>query len=135
MGPLGVHCLLELDGCPPALLDDRAVLERALRAAAEQAGATWLGQVAHAFEPQGVTVVGLLAESHIALHTWPELGYAAADVFTCGDPGVARRACELLVAACRPARHLLRELERGPGLLAAAQARRTSTSSPSTRTS
>ena len=51
-------------------------------------------KIHHRFEPQGVTGLALLAESHISIHTWPESGYAAVDVFTCGDHTMPENACQ-----------------------------------------
>ncbi len=110
---VGIHCLLELRGCPGELLDDHDYVLEALREGARRAGATWLGQVSHRFTPQGVTAIGLLAESHITMHTWPEQGFAAVDVFTCGEVAVARIACEHLVAVFNASSHTLSEVERG----------------------
>jgi len=93
---IGKHCLIDLYDCPPALLDDAPYVRRVLRESVERAGATWLGEVHHRFDPHGVTAIGLLAESHISIHTWPELGYAAADVFTCGDSADPELACRLI---------------------------------------
>ena len=88
--------MLELTGCPAALLDDLAAVEAAVRAAAEAGRSQLLKLTGHRFEPSGVTVIGLLAESHISVHTWPEHGYAAADVFTCGDNARPEDACNTL---------------------------------------
>ncbi len=88
----GVHLLADLWGCPPAVLDDRDGVVAAVRRAAVAARATVLGVDAHRFEPHGVTAAALLAESHVAIHTWPESGYAAVDVFTCG-PTMRPRDC------------------------------------------
>ncbi|WP_311267767.1 adenosylmethionine decarboxylase [Sphingobium sp. WCS2017Hpa-17] len=89
----GRHLLADLYGCP--VLDDVALIETALRAAAESAGATVIGLHLHHFgEGQGVTGVALLAESHMSIHSWPEHGYAAVDIFLCGvrhDPAKALR--------------------------------------------
>ena len=82
---VGKHCILELYSCDPAKLDDEAFLRTAITNAAKRAGATLLNLITHRFDPQGVTGLALLAESHISIHTWPESGYAAVDVFTCGD--------------------------------------------------
>ena len=82
---VGKHCILELYDCDPARLDDEAFLRTTITTAAKRAGATLLNLITHSFEPQGVTGLALLAESHISIHTWPESGYAAVDVFTCGD--------------------------------------------------
>ncbi|MFR9803424.1 adenosylmethionine decarboxylase [Pseudonocardia sp. RS010] len=83
--PVGRHVLAELRGIDPALLDDADGLRHALRTSLLAAGADVRQVVAEPFEPQGVTVVALLAESHASVHTWPELGSAFVDVFTCGD--------------------------------------------------
>jgi S-adenosylmethionine decarboxylase len=89
---LGKHLLLDMHGVDAAKLTDAAALELALRSAAGAAGATVLFGHFHHFGPgQGVTGVLLLRESHISIHTWPEHGYAAVDVFMCGtaDPDQA----------------------------------------------
>lgn len=79
----GTHLLADLSGCRG--LDDAALVERALRQATAAAGATLLDLRLHHFgDGQGVTGVALLAESHLSIHTWPEHGYAAVDIFLCG---------------------------------------------------
>jgi S-adenosylmethionine decarboxylase len=79
----GLHVLLDLFGAQN--LADQAGVESALRAAAEACGATVLDIKLHQFgEGCGVTGVALLAESHISIHTWPETGFAAVDIFMCG---------------------------------------------------
>jgi S-adenosylmethionine decarboxylase len=84
--PLGMHVLLDLHGVPGAVLTDCPLIEQVLLDAAAVAGARVLGSRFHPFGPgQGITGVLLLAESHISIHTWPEHGYAAVDVFMCGD--------------------------------------------------
>ena len=93
---VGKHCILELYHCDAAKLDDEAFLRTAITAAAKRAGATLLNLITHRFEPQGVTGLALLAESHISIHTWPESGYAAVDVFTCGDHTMPEKACQVL---------------------------------------
>lgn len=82
----GTHILADLNGIAAEKLSDCALLETLLRDAAEAAGARILFSHFHAFgEGQGVTGVVLLAESHITIHTWPECGFAAADIFMCGS--------------------------------------------------
>ena len=118
MPVVGVHSLLEMHGCPPELLDDLEAVRAALRAGADAARGTLLGECAHDFEPQGVTVVGLLAESHISIHTWPEHGYAAADIFTCGTEGAPEAACRLIAQLLRATHHEIKTIARGtPGAL------------------
>lgn len=83
-GPLvGRHLLVELGGCDPARLDDPEVIRGLIREGARAAGTQLLSEVVHRFHPVGVTGLGLLAESHLAVHTWPERGYAAVDLLTC----------------------------------------------------
>lgn len=89
---LGRHFLIEYHGCNPELLDDVNIVRDIMVYAAKESGATILNTYLHKFSPQGVSGVIVIAESHIAIHTWPEHGYAAVDIFTCGtdvDPWVA----------------------------------------------
>ena len=84
-GTLGRHVVAEFIDCNPARLENEGFLKRHAASACRQAGATVLGVHSHKFEPQGATVLVLLAESHLSIHTWPEYAYAAVDVFTCGE--------------------------------------------------
>lgn len=111
--PLGRHCLLELYDCAGARLDDVEFARAAMVEAACRAGVTVLQVVAHRFEPNGVTAVALLAESHLAIHTWPGHGFAAIDVFTCGTRTDPEAACRYLVEAYEPASHSYRQETRG----------------------
>ena len=81
--------------------------------AAKKARATVLDATFHKFSPQGVSGVVVLAESHMSIHTWPELGYAAVDVFTCGDYAMPHRAVDELVSALKPQRTDVQEMPRG----------------------
>jgi S-adenosylmethionine decarboxylase len=88
----GKHLLLDLWQCSPALLQNPCAIERSLRQAAADCGASVLHAHLHHFHSSGgVTGVLLLAESHISIHTWPEHDFAAIDVFMCGecDPDLA----------------------------------------------
>ncbi len=93
---VGGHCILELYQCDHAKLNDEAFIRTTITMSAKIAGATLINLVTHSFKPQGVTGLALLAESHISIHTWPEIGYAAIDVFTCGDHTMPEKACKLL---------------------------------------
>jgi S-adenosylmethionine decarboxylase len=118
---VGKHCILELYDCDPGRLDNQAFLRDTITAAARQAGATLLNLITHRFQPQGVTGLALLAESHISIHTWPESGYAAVDVFTCGDHTMPERACAVLAAELGAGRHRLTSFRREtPAAIAAA---------------
>ena len=94
---IGRHCILELYQCDHAKLNDEAFIRTTITSSAKIAGATLMNLVTHSFKPQGVTGLALLAESHISIHTWPEIGYAAIDVFTCGDHTMPEKACKLLL--------------------------------------
>tara|TARA_B100000214_G_scaffold196603_1_gene142293 strand:+ start:22 stop:489 length:468 start_codon:yes stop_codon:yes gene_type:complete len=93
---IGMHCILELYQCDHAKLNDEAFIRTTITSSAKVAGATLINLVTHSFKPQGVTGLALLAESHISIHTWPEIGYAAIDVFTCGDHTMPEKACKLI---------------------------------------
>lgn len=80
----GRHVLVDIAETSAAVLNDGDALTRALTEAAAAEGTTVLGTIRHAFEPAGVTVLLLLAESHVSLHTYPEEGRAFFDAFTCG---------------------------------------------------
>jgi S-adenosylmethionine decarboxylase len=82
---LGQHLLIELYGCSFEALDGLDLVRDTMLHAASMVHATVLGVTEHRFDPHGVSVVVVIAESHLSIHTWPEYGYAAADVFTCGD--------------------------------------------------
>ncbi|WP_115016534.1 adenosylmethionine decarboxylase [Synechococcus sp. UW140] len=109
---VGKHCILELYDCDHAKLDDEAFLRDTITTAAKSAGATLLNLITHRFEPQGVTGLALLAESHISIHTWPENGYAAVDVFTCGDHTMPERACDVLCCGLEAQRYQLKSFLR-----------------------
>jgi len=109
---VGVHCVLELYNCPASLLNNKSFIKEILRSAATKAKSTLLEEVSYKFNPQGVTAMVLLAESHISIHTWPESGYAAADVFTCGQQTEPESACRYLVQAFQAEEHLLLKLPR-----------------------
>lgn len=85
MNSLGCHILVEFSGCEASVLDDVSKIEALMIEAAEKAGATVIQSTFHHFSPIGVSGVVVIQESHLAIHTWPEYGYAAVDLFTCGD--------------------------------------------------
>lgn len=82
---LGRHMLLELYGCPEAILNNQERIKRILIAVVNRVSATLVDTSFHQFSPYGVSGVVVIAESHITIHTWPEHQYAAIDVFTCDD--------------------------------------------------
>ncbi len=110
---LGRHLLLDLQGVAPALLTDAALVERALYASARAAGATPVDARFQHFGPGlGVTGVLLLRESHISIHTWPEYGFAAVDIFMCGTAR-PELAAEHIRQALAPRTMTLRDEARG----------------------
>lgn len=112
-GASGAHVLADFHGVEPGLLRDATALEHLLRDAAQRAGARVLSSHFHTFgKMDGVTGVVLLSESHMSIHTWPESGFAAIDVFMCGaaDP---HRAVEELARALEPSRRRVTRADRG----------------------
>ncbi|MBU1650990.1 adenosylmethionine decarboxylase, partial [bacterium] len=85
MNSLGRQILVEFYHCDAEKLNDERHIAKAMHDAAELSGATIVEEVFHMFSPHGVSGVVVIAESHLAIHTWPEYGYAAVDLFTCGD--------------------------------------------------
>jgi S-adenosylmethionine decarboxylase len=113
MESLGNHLLLELWGIRGDFLDDGVELEERLVGAARRGGAHVVeGRFRH-FEPHGISGVIILAESHITIHTWPELGYAAVDVFTCGPAELGERVSSEVLADFAPRRHEVQRVRRG----------------------
>jgi len=82
---LGRHILVEYYNCDEDVLRDPAVIEQYMNEAAVRCGATIVQSVFHHFNPWGVSGAVIISESHLTIHTWPEYGYAAVDLFTCGD--------------------------------------------------
>ncbi len=107
----GTHLILDLWEAEG--LTDQAMIEQAFRDAVDAAKATLLHIHLHVFEPGGgISGVAVLAESHISIHTWPERGYAALDIFMCGD-AEPLKAVEVLKQAFKPGRAELGEHKRG----------------------
>lgn len=110
----GTHLIIDVYG--GAFLDDLKLVEDALRKAVVAAGATLLHIHLHHFTPNGgISGVAVLAESHISIHTWPECGYAALDVFMCGEAN-PHATIEILRDAFVPERIAVEEHLRGQGL-------------------
>ena len=108
------HLLLELYKCNSEKLNDESFLRYSLNRAAKLAKAKVLNLISNKFEPQGVTAIALLAESHISIHTWPESNYSAVDIFTCGQNMLPKLASQYLIGALKAEEHFLRVIERNP---------------------
>lgn len=93
---LGRHLIVDLYGCNSTLLDDVEFIMHHMVQSALEARSTVINSIFHHFSPWGVSGVVVIAESNISIHTWPEHGYAAIDVFTCGNEGDPWKACEHL---------------------------------------
>jgi len=113
LNALGRHLLLELKDCNEEVLNDLDFLKRCLHDAAEQIGATVVNECFYEFSPHGISGVLVIAESHLCIHTWPEHGYAAVDIFTCGDSVKPERAVNPLVEKLESKNHSSIELKRG----------------------
>ena len=113
MNAVGIHLMLDLRECNRNLLDDLPFIKRAMTQAAEEVGAHIIGESFHQFHPHGVTGILAIAESHICIHTWPEHGYAAADIFTCGTSFSPARAGQILIERLESKEPTLTELKRG----------------------
>ena len=108
------HFLLELYRCDCEKLNDESFLRCTLNRAAKLANATVLNLISNKFEPQGVTAIALLAESHISIHTWPESNYSAVDIFTCGFNMMPELASQHLIESLMAKEHSLRVIDRNP---------------------
>ena len=108
---MGKHYLLNLYGCSFVLLNDEHFLMDLLGNAAAASGATVCQTIFKKFDQQGVTVLCLLSESHISIHTWPEEGRAAVDVYTCGDSN-PKIGCDIIIEQLYATDHKLTYIER-----------------------
>jgi len=113
MTALGRHLLVEFTGCDAASLADLERVTSAMLRAAEASGATIVTHSFHHFSPHGVSGAVIIAESHLAIHTWPEHGFAAVDFFSCGKVDMDRGLAVLRQTFGATAETRL-ELERGP---------------------
>ncbi len=113
MSALGRHLLTEFTGCEVTPLADLEGVTRAMLEAASASGATIVTHSFHHFSPHGVSGAVIIAESHLAIHTWPEHGFAAVDFFSCGAVDMERGVAHLKAAFGATGETRL-ELERGP---------------------
>jgi S-adenosylmethionine decarboxylase len=110
---LGRHLLLELKDCNRDTLNNLNLLKKILNDAALISGARVLGDSFHKFEPQGVSGVVVIAESHLFIHTWPECGYAAVDIFTCGTSVQPGKAANYIINKIESKNNSILEIQRG----------------------
>lgn len=112
MKALGRQFVIEMWGCN-GNINASEVVRKAIEEAVKRANATLLDIRVHTFNPHGVSGVAVIAESHISVHTWPEHGYAAVDVFTCGERTNPEAALEVFRWVFRPKRIEVIEIKRG----------------------
>ncbi len=113
MNSLGRHLLVEYYNCDERILNDIESIRKFMIEAAEKSGATVVNDVFHLFNPYGVSGVVVIAESHLAIHTWPEHKFAAVDLFTCGEDVDPWIAFDYLKKKLKAKYNLSMELKRG----------------------
>ncbi|GBF73935.1 adenosylmethionine decarboxylase [Paenibacillus sp. 598K] len=113
----GRHVAVDTWGVDFDLLNSSELLEAHMVEAAEACGATVLSVQAKQFEPQGATVLVMLSESHLSIHTYPERGFAALDCYTCGETVDPQLAIDYMLAVLKPTKAHAKKLIRGLGEL------------------
>lgn len=109
------HITADFEGVAPDLLDDADGMMLMLTESVRQAGLTPVASCMHKFSPSGLSGVVILAESHISVHTWPEQGFAAVDLLSCGSMSAALDAIEYLRQRLMPSEVRIETLPRGAG--------------------
>jgi len=107
----GIHLIAEFWG--GKIIEDPKEIDKILILAAKKADNTPLEVTIHKFQPQGITGVVLLAESHIAIHSWPEINYVAVDIFTCGEKAIPYKAIDYLKKKFKPKKVEIQKIKRG----------------------
>ena len=113
VGTVGRHFIVEMWGCDNEMIHDPEKVMDILHSAVKDARATVIKSASHQFDPSGVTGIAILAESHISIHTWPEEGYVAADIFTCGTNTDPALGVQSLIDGFKPENSSTMELKRG----------------------
>ncbi len=113
MKSLGRHLLVEYYNCDTKILMDIGCIEDILVCAAKKAKAHIVDVVFHTFNPHGISGVVVVQESHLAIHTWPELGFASVDIYTCGNSVNPWRAYKYLLKALKAKHSTALEMKRG----------------------
>jgi len=105
--------MAELFRCDRGVVNDKEAIEKIMNSAAQICGATVVESVFHLFNPHGISGVVVIAESHLAIHTWPEFGYAAVDIFTCGETVNPWKALDYVRQVLKAEKVSVMELNRG----------------------
>lgn len=113
MGIIGRHLTIDMYGCNFESLTNTEFIKKAMTAAVAESNMTLLNFTYHKFESQGLTVLALLAEGHMSVHSYPEKGYAAIDVFTCSDNSQLNQASNALKRFLKPEKTKITNIKRG----------------------
>jgi len=113
MNHLGDHLLIELYDCETNLINDVIKIEELMLEAVKISGATALNSTFHKFSPHGVSGIVVISESHFSIHTWPEYGYCALDIFTCGTEIKSEKALDFLKKELEVGSISVTEVKRG----------------------
>lgn len=113
METFGRHIIVELSGCRSDILGDPERIKEIMTRSAVAAETEVREVAVHKFSPQGVSCVVVIAESHLAIHTWPETGYAAVDIYTCGNRAKPEAACRNLAMELEAEEVYQSEIKRG----------------------
>lgn len=108
----GKHYLVDLYECNLSKINDPIFIDSLLTEASKIARSTLLDLKLHLFEPQGITGFALLAQSHISIHTWPENGYVAVDIYTCGEDTDPAKAVKFIIEELEAKKHLIKNIAR-----------------------
>jgi len=111
--PIGRHYIVEASGCNEKIISNAGVVQKILVKSAEIAGAKVWSVSFNQFPPHGVSGVVVISESHISIHTWPEYGYAALDIYTCGSHVEPEQAIEFAVQSFEASQSHITEITRG----------------------
>jgi S-adenosylmethionine decarboxylase proenzyme len=110
---LGIQILIELKDCNVEKLNDIEFIRETMEEAARRTGSTIITSSFRYFDPHGISGLVMIAESHLSIHTWPEYGYAAADIFTCGTRVDPRKAVDFLGEKLEARSYISQEIKRG----------------------
>ncbi|MFT7303060.1 MAG: S-adenosylmethionine decarboxylase proenzyme [Akkermansiaceae bacterium] len=112
--PHGIHITMECGGCSREILEDAVLLKETMISCAEEGGATVVDSIIHSYNPAGLSGVVVIAESHLAIHTWPTIGYASFDIYTCGRRELAEEIAQRLEEAFEAKETTRKVFERRP---------------------
>lgn len=110
---LGVEVLIEFFDCDKSVISSVRQIETIMAEAARATKSHIVDLIFHTFKPHGVSGVVVIKESHLTIHTWPEFGYACADIFTCGKRALPWRAYKVLAKKLKAKKVSVMELKRG----------------------